>query len=291
MLASTAALALALSYCATAAGPSGTVLFDGAFDHGLTRWRATNGGPQCANYGTPSKPPRLRGTFNFARVKGVLAGRFELPAARPPTYPLEACELITRRALKLGTTGYYGYMFYVPQGWTTDASQFWGITTAQFHFQNIWAAPIVFELHHDHMTLALETGACRSYLTAAPGCTWRSNADNPNGRPGNLGARYAVPRPMRLGVWHEIVMRVHWAADRSGEIQVWHRVAGTAHWTPTVSLRGYPTIQWDIAKGCCYRTVYDKIGAYRGAGAGPVSVWLADYRIGTSFAAVAAMMP
>jgi hypothetical protein len=266
------------------------VVFDGSFRHGLIRWKATEGGPQCANYGTPSKPPRLRGTFTVVHVKDVLAGRFDLPAASPPTYPLEACELITRRALKLGTTGYYGYMFYVPKGWTAGANSFWGVSTAQFGFQNIWAAPIVLELHDDHMTLALETGACRSYLTSAPGCSWRSNADNPHG-PGNLGALYAVPRPMRSGVWHEIIVGVHWARGRSGEIQVWHRVAGAADWTRTVSLRGYPTVQWDVARGCCSGTAYDKIGAYRGAATRSVSVWLANFVTGTGFPAVATKMP
>jgi hypothetical protein len=162
---------------------------------------------------------------------------------------------------------------------------------AQFHFQAVWGSPIDFELHDNHVTLALETGACSSARTRDPGCRWRSNADVPGGRAGNLGALYAVPPGMRTGVWHELIMHVHWSAGSSGVVQVWHRLLGRANWTRTVSLRGYPTVQWDASRGCCYANANDKIGAYRGPAKVPVSVWLGRLIIGSSFQVVAGTMP
>jgi hypothetical protein len=270
--------------------------FDGSFQSGLAPWSAAGGGAQCANHGTPSTAPRLRGNFyddSSTFVAGVQAARFDLPASQP-NYPLQACELTDPRPLSLGADDYYGYMFYVPQQWTasvTDPSAFWGVATAQFHFQNIWGSPIAFELHNDHMTLAMETGACSNFLTSDPGCQWRSNADNPGGDPGNLGAYYVVPAPMQQGVWHEIVMHVHWAADSTGQVQVWHRVMGDPDWIQTVNLTGYPTVQWDASQGCCSAAVVDKVGAYRGLSNVPVSVWESNVLIGTSFGAVAGSLP
>lgn len=291
LFAAAAALALILSACGRKASQSPHVSFDGRFQHGVIDWRRTGGGPQCANYGTPSKPPRLRGNLTLVRVKGIPAARFDLPPARLPSFPLEACEIIVKRPLRLGTDGYYGYMVYVPSRWSTQAQSFWGITVAQFHFQNIWAAPIVFELHNTHMTLALETGACHSYLTSRPGCRWRSNADNPDGRPGNLGAHYVLPPPMRRGVWQQIILHVRWSAGRNGMIQIWHRDEGTSDWTRSVNLHGYPTVQWDLAIGCCRQVAFDKIGAYRGLARYPVSVRESNFVIGTSFGAVARALP
>jgi len=269
--------------------------FDGAFDQGLSAWNAAGGGAQCANYGTPATAPRARGNVYLDPtnvVDNVQAARFDLPASQP-TFPLQACELTNMRSEPLGSSDYYGFMFYVPEGWTdgtVPSGGFWGIATAQFHFQNIWGSPIEFELHSDHMTLALETGACNNHLSSDPGCTWRSNADDPSG-PGNLGAQYVVPAPMQEGVWHEVIMYVHWAADTTGAIQVWTRVEGGLSWTQTVNLSGYPTVQWDVTQGCCSSAVADKIGAYRGPSSSPVSVWEDNAVIGPSFASVAATMP
>jgi Polysaccharide lyase len=290
-------LSLSPALAATApASLSAGLSFDGSFQSGLAPWGAAGGGAQCANYGTPSTAPRVRGNLyddSSTFVAGVQAARFDLPASQP-NYPLQACELTNPRPLGLGGDDYYGYMFYVPQGWSagvTDPSAFWGIATAQFHFQGIWGSPIAFELHDDRMTLALETGACSNSLTSDPGCQWRSNADNPDGDPGNLGAHYVVPAPMQQGVWHEIVMHVRWASDSTGQIQVWHRVMGDSDWTQTVNLSGYPTVQWDASQGCCYADVVDKVGAYRGPSTVPVSVWESNVLIGTSFGAVAGSLP
>ena len=36
----------------------------------------------------------------------------------------------------------------------------------------------------------------------------------------------AVPAPLALGVWHELIVHVRWATDSSGTIEVWHRLQG-----------------------------------------------------------------
>ncbi len=270
--------------------------FDGNFNAGLSAWTATGGGAQCANYGTPSQNQRRRGNFVLERGvagPGVTVGRFDLPPSAP-SLPLQGCELTHPVALDLGSDQYYGYMFYVPHGWRTGTRQFWGIAVAQFHFQNIWGSPIQFQLHNDHMTVALETGACSNYLTAKPGCRYRSNGDVvgcvSNAHHTCLPALYAIPSPMRQGAWHELIMHVHWASDSSGQIQVWHRLLGQDGWRETVNLRGHPTVQWDITHGCCYRTATDKVGAYRGQAKVPVSVWEDNILVGPDFAVVAANM-
>ncbi len=287
-------MAMLLTACfsrSTRAALPGTLTFKAGFLHGLAPWKATHGGAQCANYGTPSTAPRLRGYFSTGRFRGVPAARFDLPASLLPSFPLQACELTHPRALGLGTDDYYGYMFYVPKGWNTGAKAFWGVITAQFHFQNIWGAPIEFQLQRDHMTLALETGACNSYTVAVTGCQRKSDADVRVGGPGDLGARYVVPPPMRLGVWHEVIMHVRWASSNTGQIQIWHRIKGELDWVQTANLDGIPTVQWNVARGCCDPSAVDKIGAYRGLAIAPVSVWEANFTIGTSFPVVAATMP
>jgi len=217
-----------------------------------------------------------------------------LPPSQLPSFPLQACEVVRPTPLGVGTDAYYGLSFYLPPDWHSEANgggSFWGIAIAQLHFQNIWGSPIELELHGTHLTLALETGACNSHLTRNPGCRWRSNADAPHGSATNLPGLYAIPRPLLDGMWHEVIMRVRWAADSSGAIQVWTRSQQATGWTQTVHFTGFPTVQWDRTRGCCETTAADKIGAYRGVSATPVAVWLGGIVVGTSFQAVSAALP
>ncbi|HLJ02166.1 MAG TPA: heparin lyase I family protein [Solirubrobacteraceae bacterium] len=272
--------------------------FYGTFDNALTPWNLGGGGPQCANYGTISDDQRLRGNLYMDRTtvgQGSTSARFVLPPSQMPNFPLQACELTHPVPLGLGTDDYYGYMFYVPVGWDTGSSAWWGINVAQFHFQNIWAAPLLFELHDTHLTLAIETGACHSYLSNAPGCQYRSNADDNSCHTNSaytcLPQVEAVPSPMRQGVWHEVIMHVHWASDSSGSVQVWHRIEGQSSWSRTVNLSGFPTVQWDVTTGCCRANATDKVGAYRGYATVPVSVWEDNISVGPDFASIAGTMP
>ena len=275
---------------------AGRLSFVGNFDNGTSKPFA---GVQCSNTGTPSKAPRYRGTFSLdTRIvgQGTASARITLPPT-PAGYSLTACDLLTPTApLGLNTDGYYGLMFYVPSGWTIPNDDFTGVEIEEFHFQNIYGAPIAWQLHPDHLTLALETGACASHTTAAPGCTDRSNADNPSANPGRLPAEYAIPNGgVLLGQWNEIVMHVHWASDNSGQIQTWYKVKGATTWNAGTSISGIPTVQWDITHGCCAAGALQETEAYTGAVTAPVSIWLDNdvqsEGASSSLAAVEATMP
>jgi hypothetical protein len=191
--------------------------------------------------------------------------------------------LYTARPLVPGTDDYYSEMFYVPTGWSPGTSSFWGVEFTQLGWEGIWGSSIDLQAHADHVTLNMQTGVCTS-----SSCQWNSNADSP-GSP-NLPPLYAIPAPMQTGVWHELIVHVHWATDNSGQVDVWHRVKGQAAWTQTVSLSGYPTMQVH-SDGSYPRSSLDKIGAYRAQSTAPTSVWLDGFSRSTSFASASAYLP
>ena len=88
-------------------------------------------------------------------------------------------------------------------------------------------------------------------------------------------------------------MRVRWAADSTGVVDAWHRVKGAsarygtnAVWRHTVSLHGYPTVQWSDAVSVADYVTHDKIGAYRGPSSHPISVRHDAFCVGSSFRSV-----
>jgi hypothetical protein len=280
--------------------PPGTLTFDGTFETGITPWTSQGGSAQCANYGTPSSAPRLRGNFYLdtsAAGQGTHSGRFTLPAdSNPSTYPLEACDLDTgARPLGLGTDSYSGLMVYVPDGWTIANNAFFGVEIAEYHFQNIDGAPISLQLHPDHVTLALQLGGCNNATTKAPGCQYRSNADTTCTTGSGytcLPGYYAIPRGAFVeGAWNEILLHVQWAANNTGQIETWYRVAGSSRWNAGAAVSGYPTVQWDNATGCCNSSYVDLTEAYTAALSSPLTLWLDDVVTATGYGAAAAAMP
>ena len=142
--------------------------------------------------------------------------------------------------------------------------------------------------HADHVALVMQSGLCKSVSTSTPGCAYSS------GGSGNVAPMSAVPAPLALGVWHELIVHVRWATDSSGTIEVWHRLQGGGSWVKTVSLRGYPTVQWTAEEGpeaIAGSVTSDKIGAYRGRADFPLTVWQDGFVRTTSFAAAAAALP
>ena len=214
---------------------TGALTFDGNFESGIAPWKTGGGGAQCSNYGTPSTSPRLRGTFQLVTSpvgQGATAGEFSLPTdSAPSTYPLEACDLVPpSQPFTLGADQYLGLMVYVPIGWTIPNTAFYGVNVDELHFQNIVGAPITLQLHPDHVTVAIESGACNTTATP-PGCAYRSNADTtfcPSGPTVTcLPHYYAIPPGALVqGVWNEIIMHVRWASDSTGQFQTWYRSGG-----------------------------------------------------------------
>jgi Polysaccharide lyase len=262
-----------------------SIVFNGDFetgDHKQWSW-----GAQCANTGVPSSGSSVRGTITVQSAvvaQGKYGARFDLPAASAFT----ACEALHKRQIGLGTDDYYGLMFRFPTGWREPSSVEWGLSIAQLNFANIWGAPVMLAAHADHIRLVMQSGLCNSVYTSKPGCTYSS------GTGGNLARMVAVPSPLALNAWHQLIVHVRWKTDASGMIEVWHRLQGGNSWNKTVSLSGYPTVQWTPEEGpqaIANSTTSDKIGAYRGKATFPLSVWHDGFVRATSFAAAAAALP
>jgi Polysaccharide lyase len=272
--------------------PPGRLTFDATFDrHTITPFAAV----QCANTGTRSKPPRYRGSFSFQTSNpgdGAASAQIVDPKT-PSGYQLTACNLLGPAVpLGIGTTSYYGLMVYVPKRFTV-ANHFFGqeVEIEEFKFDNIWGAPVSWELHSDHVTLSLQTGACNNYKTAAPGCAYHSNADAPEGV-GNLPPLYVVP-PGKLaqGQWNELAMGVNWESTSTGSIRTYYKAKGASHWNAGSSISGIPTVQYDRAKGCCQPTAVEETEAYAGALSAPLTISLDNDVEGTSLRSVENAMP
>ena len=277
-----AALALA-PMSATAESPAAPdVAFDGDFESGnLSQWSSA----QCANTGISSDGSIARGTVNLTvRLGGQerYAARFNLPSAETSN----ACEVLKSRPIGLGTDDYYGLMVLFPKkSWREPSPAGWGLMIAQLGFQGIWGSPISLSAHAGKVMLVIQSGLCARSTSAHPGCAYSS------GSGGNVKPMAAVSTPLALGVWHELIVHVHWSTDSSGVVEAWHRMKGETKWMQTVSLRGYPTVQWtpDRLSSLRFNYVVDKIGAYRGQADFPLSVWHDGFVRGRSFAAAAAL--
>jgi hypothetical protein len=270
----------------------GTLTFDATFDRQTISPFAS---VQCANTGTPSKPPRYRGSFSYqtSNPSDGAASALITDPTTPPGYQLTSCDLVGPTVpLGIGTTSYYGLMVYVPKGFTV-ANDFFGqeVEIEEFKFDNIYGAPVAWELHPDHVTLALQTGACNNYKTPAPGCAYHSNADAPRGV-GNLPPLYVVP-PGKLaqGHWNELAMGVHWESVNTGSIRTYYKVKGASRWNAGSSISGIPTVQYDKTKGCCPSTAVEETEAYTGALAAPLAISLDNDVEGTRLGSVESAMP
>jgi hypothetical protein len=260
-------------------------VFTGDFETGnISQW---TWGAQCANTGVPSSGSSVRGTVTVQSQvvgQGRLAARFDLPAAGTFT----ACETLDKRLIGLGSDDYYGLMVRFPGDWREPSPVGWGLSLAQLNFESIWGAPVMLAAHADHIALVMQSGLCKSVSTSTPGCAYSS------GPGGNVAPMTAVPAPLALGVWHELIVHVRWATDSSGTIEAWHRLQGGGSWVKTVSLRGYPTVQWTAEQGpetLADSVTSDKIGAYRGRADFPLTVWQDGFVRTTSFAAAAGALP
>jgi hypothetical protein len=263
----------------------GEVLFVGDFETGdVSQW---TWGAQCANTGLASTGTFVRGTIavqSGIAAQGQYGARFDLPAGSPHT----ACETLHKRQIGLGSDDYYGLMVRFPGDWREPSSADWGLALAQLNFENIWGAPVILAAHADHVALVVQSGRCESAQTSQPGCAYSS------GPGGNVAPMIAVPAPLALEQWHQLIVHVRWTTDSSGIIEVWHRQQGDSSWNKTVSLRGYPTLQWTADMGpnaVTEMTTSDKIGAYRGSATFPLTIWQDGFVRTTSFAAAASALP
>jgi len=257
----------------------------GDFETGnISQW---DWGAQCANTGVPSSGSFVSGTITVQSeivAQGKYGARIDLPAAAI----YNSCETLQRRPIGVGTDDYYGLMVRFPSDWREPSPTGWGLSLAQLNYENIWGAPVSLLAHANHVALVMASGLCNTVNTSTPGCAYSSGLN------GNVAPMVAVPAPLALEAWHELVVHVRWTTDSSGIIEVWHRLKGGGAWNKTVSLSGYPTLQWNAEQGpeaiISGKTI-DKIGAYRGHADFPLTVWHDGFVRTTSFAAAAAALP
>jgi Polysaccharide lyase len=259
------------------AGSTGEVLFRGNWETGnIDQWTWS---AQCSNVGSAETQNRPdRGTLTLVRTpvaQGRYAARFALPAYPAAT----ACEVLRKRTLAVGTDDYYAEAFYFPSTWR-EPSFAWGMAITQMNYELIWGAPLALIAHRNRVDLVLQSGFCEDSTARDPGCTFSS------GPGGNLRALHIVPARMRLNVWHQVIVHVRWAADRTGVVEGWHRLRGRGPWRRTADVRGYPTVQWSVAKPVSAdMPTSDKAGAYRGPAAYPISMLNDAFCVATSLAA------
>jgi hypothetical protein len=241
----------------------------GALDAG--QWVA-----QCNNLTEPNFATRGSFTVQQAIVgQGRWAARFDLPAdsAKP-----SACEVIHDRTLDLGTHDYYALALYFPKDWREPSGVFWGLALAQFNYEGITGAPVGLAAHGNYVNLIVGSGYFDGYRTQ-----WYTG----NGiARGNLPKLYAIPRPLKRGVWHQLIIHVRWSARMDGAVDVFHRIRGQRRWKRTARLRGYPTVQWSQTRPAATGLgTTDKIGAYRAQASFPISILNDGFCRATSFRA------
>ncbi len=210
---------------AVAAGASGGVRFASGFESAKALgWTSS----QCA--GDLNLPIGIdRGTFGIVspRSEGIASGAGEFVAriALQPSRLRTACELTQSRPIGIGTDDYYGLMVLFPQTWTDPSpkslGQGWGALITQFSYPQLSGPPVGLDAYADRVLLELRTGKVSYPPGLGPACGCGAAAFR--------GWYAAIPPPMALGVWHELIVHVHWATDSSGVVECWHRVRGGSH--------------------------------------------------------------
>jgi polysaccharide lyase-like protein len=254
-------------------------------------------GAQCENTKVTMDTP----TFNRGRLyvvsdvvaKGGHAMRVDLEGDGLRT---QACEALHGRKLGTGQgfppfEEWYAFSIRFPANYTTRG---WGLTLAQFNYQTIWGAPLYIQGNGptetgepNQLRLVGQAGECVPVTEPNPHCEWSS------GQGSKIGPwRIIPPERFATEVWHDLLVHVIWSTNPAkGLIEGFHRQRGAAgalgQWANTVpALTGKPTVQWRPGT-----TVYptngtvDKIGAYRGPNATPLSIWHDNFCVAKTRAA------
>jgi Polysaccharide lyase len=255
-----------------------SLLFAGDFETGdYSQW---TWGAQCAGHMQPDERIE-RGTITVVRdpvAAGLYAARFDLPAATKNS----ACEVLRKRTLKLGEE-WYALEFRLPRGWQEPSLVGWGLDIAQLNYQSIWGSPLALKAHADRVKLQIQSGYCLPFGSPEPGCEYTSGF-GANSAGANIKVPLAIP-PERFAVdvWHQVLVHIRWSADDDGAAQVFHRRRGDAAWAQTIDVAGFPTVQWkDGYSPTQTHSTSDKIGAYRGRSATPLTVWHDNFCVATS---------
>jgi hypothetical protein len=105
---------------------------------------------------------------------------------------------------------------------------------------------------------------------------------------------------MNTGVWHEVVVAVHWTTGNDGWYKTWWKRKGEANWTQTLDkVTNKPTFWWGWDYHGNYWSPesmgglpsYQPLGLYTAGLNFPRTIWYDNYVEGTSFNAAASNMP
>jgi hypothetical protein len=256
-------------------------LFSGNWDTGSTsQW---SNGTQCA--GDNINNGIARGTYSIVAspvAQGTFSANFALPAATVAN----ACEAVQVRTLSTGTDDYYALDLMFPTNWQEPSPAGWGMAVAQFNYENIGIGPPVGLLAYSgKLAIVVLSGHVTNNIPA-----YSSGPDSNGNVHCATATCQVIPQgQMTLGVWHQVIVHIHWAADSSGSVETWWKRKGETSWNQQARLSGYPTVQWTSASpfAASYATT-DKIGAYRGAASFPLSIRNDGFCRATTFAAAAA---
>ncbi|MEP6872489.1 MAG: heparin lyase I family protein [Anaerolineaceae bacterium] len=266
----------------TTTTPTLASLFSGNWDTGdVSQWS----GSQCAG---DISNGIARGTYAIVSspvAQGTFSANFELPAASVAN----ACEVYHQRTVATGTDDYYAFDLMFPTNWQEPSPAGWGMLVGQLNYVG-WLTgvgpPIGISAHAGKLVMVLLSG---NSVGGVP--TYSTGPDN-NGvgaRCGTVTCQIIPQGQLTLGVWHQIVVHVHWATDSTGKVDSWWRRKGEAVWNPEAYITGVPTLQWiNNSPYPSSQTSYDKIGAYRGAAIFPLSVRNDGFCRATTFVAAAA---
>ena len=274
-----AALSATTASCGSSGGGGGgSPVFKGDFEGGnISPWQSTPlGGAQCLNYGVPSDSNETRGNLFVVTdtvAGGNYAGRFDLPAASKNN----ACELLRGRTVAMDDE-WYSMDVRFPGDWQEPSPAGWGMSLAQFNFENIWGTPLSVSAHANYVGLTLNAGLCTPVTSSKPSCQYSS------GIGGNVASQSIIPSSdFSTGIWHQLLIHVKWTNGGDGIVEGFHRLRGQTAWTQTVKFIGYPTLQRTATfTPTASDVTVDKIGAYRGAASFPLSVWQDNFCQATS---------
>ena len=181
------------------------------------------GGAQCVNYGVPSGVGRELYVVTDIVAKGAYSGRFDLPAAGSSN----SCELLRGRTIAMDDE-WYSMEIRFPKDWQEPSPAGWGMSLAQFNFENIWGSPVSLIAHADYVDLTLNAGLCTSLTSGNAACQFSS------GIGGNLPRQQVIPTSaFSIDTWHELLIHIKWTNGTDGILEGFHRLRGEATWTKT----------------------------------------------------------
>jgi hypothetical protein len=168
---------------------------------------------------------------------------------RPGDAPVgtgERAEVFRRSSEREGDESIWTWSVLFPSEFRSNPNSTWNVFTQWHHSGTSGVSPVLFEVHN-------KSGYERLRFSVRGGDQAR-----PKRRAWSL-------EPLVRGKWYEFVLRVRWAADRTGSVQLWVNARRV------VSAVGLPTLY-------AGQSVYLKQGFYRAPSALTTALYVAGTR-------------